>query len=102
MRAPSSPVLRTRPCPTFGRPVHLGFPRRLRPGTSPHALRIPPHGGHPALRSTASSSYQVRLGCILLSPSCPFRHPYLLLSSASEELPALLDMAPLIRAPEGL
>ena len=31
----------TRPCPTFGRPVHLGFPHRLRPGTSPHALRIP-------------------------------------------------------------
>jgi hypothetical protein len=55
MRAPSSPVLRTRPCPTFGRPVHLGFPHRLRPGTSPHALQIPPHGGHPALRSTASS-----------------------------------------------
>src|SRR5215469_12865230 len=55
MRTPSSPVLRTRPCPTFGRPVRLGFPHRLRPGTSPHALRIPPHGGHPALRSTASS-----------------------------------------------
>src|SRR6516164_5464064 len=54
MRAPSSPVLRTRPCP-FGRPVRLGFPHRLRPGTSPHALRIPPHGGHPALRSTASN-----------------------------------------------
>jgi hypothetical protein len=32
------------------------FPHRLRPGTSPHALRIPPHGGHPALRSTASGS----------------------------------------------
>ena len=51
MRAPSSPVLRTRPCPTFGRPVHhRGSPHRLRPGTSPHALRIPPHDGHPALR----------------------------------------------------
>src|SRR5262250_1047751 len=48
--------VQTRPCPTFGRPVHLGFPHRLRPGTSPHALRIPPHGGHPALRSTASDS----------------------------------------------
>src|SRR5215468_7692634 len=47
--------VQTRPCPTFGRPVHLGFPHRLRPGTSPQALRIPPHGGHPALRSTASS-----------------------------------------------
>src|SRR5215472_9259586 len=55
MRAPSSPVLQTRPCPTFGRPVHLGFPHRLRPGTSPNGLRIPPHGGHPALRSTTSS-----------------------------------------------
>src|SRR5499433_2767495 len=48
----------TRPCPTFGRPVHLGFPHRLRPGTSPHALRIPPHGGHPALRSTASGGFR--------------------------------------------
>jgi hypothetical protein len=45
----------TRPCPTFGRPVHRRFPHRLRPGISPQALRIPPHGGHPALRSTASS-----------------------------------------------
>src|SRR5260370_26796415 len=33
--------MQTRPCPTFGRPVHHGFPHRLRPGTSPHALRIP-------------------------------------------------------------
>jgi hypothetical protein len=43
-------IVPTRPCPLFGRPVHRrnGF-RRLRPGASPHALRIPPHGGHPAL-----------------------------------------------------
>ena len=53
--------VQTRPCPTFGRPVHLGFPHRLRPGTSPHALRIPPHGGHPALRSTASSGFSSAL-----------------------------------------
>ena len=32
----------------------MGCPNRLRPGTSPHALRIPPRDGHPALRSTAS------------------------------------------------
>jgi hypothetical protein len=33
------------------RPVHhRGSPRRLQPGTSPHALRIPPRDGHPALR----------------------------------------------------
>src|SRR4029077_15545802 len=51
------PEVQTRPCPTFGRPVHLGDrPHRLQPGTSPHALRIPPYGGHPALRSTTSSS----------------------------------------------
>ena len=47
-----APIVRARPCPTFGRPVRLrGGPHRLRPGTSPHALRIPPRGGHPALRS---------------------------------------------------
>src|SRR5215469_6113886 len=54
--------MQTRPCPTFGRPVHLGFPHRLRPGTSPHALRIPPCvdllDGHPALRSTASGGFR--------------------------------------------
>ena len=44
-------IVQARPCPTFGRPVHLrGSPHRLRPGTSPHALRIPPRDGHPALR----------------------------------------------------
>ena len=45
--------MQARPCPTFGRPVHRrGSPHRLRPGTSPHALRIPPRDGHPALRSS--------------------------------------------------
>jgi len=33
-----------------------GGPPRLRPGTSPQALRIPPHGGHPALRVTRGGS----------------------------------------------
>ena len=48
-------IVPTRPGPLFGRPVHpWGSPHRLRPGTSPQALRIPPRGGHPALRSTAS------------------------------------------------
>src|SRR4051794_31040234 len=45
-----APIVRARPCPTFGRPVpHGDGSPRLRPGTSPHAFRIPPHGGHPAL-----------------------------------------------------
>lgn len=44
-------IVQARPCPTFGRPVHLrGGPHRLRPGTSPHALRIPSRDGHPAFR----------------------------------------------------
>jgi hypothetical protein len=43
------------------RPVHPGFPHRLRPGTSPQALRIPPHGRHPALRRTTSSGFRSAL-----------------------------------------
>src|SRR5271157_346674 len=38
-----------------------GFPHRLRPGTSPQALQIPPHGGHPALRSTTSGGFRFAL-----------------------------------------
>ena len=50
-----APIVRARPCPTFGRPVRHGDGSpRLRPGTSPHALRIPPRGGHPALRRKSS------------------------------------------------
>src|SRR5271165_3447657 len=54
-----APVLRARPCPTFGRPVRpWGSPHRLRPGTSPHTLRIPPRDGHPVLRSTSSGGFR--------------------------------------------
>jgi hypothetical protein len=43
-------IVPTRPDPLFGRPVHRrGRPHRFRPGASPHAFRIPPRGGHPAL-----------------------------------------------------
>jgi hypothetical protein len=50
-------IVQARPCPTFGRPVHLrGGPHRLQPGTSPHALRIPPHDGHPAFRKHRGSA----------------------------------------------
>ena len=56
------PIVRARPCPTFGRPVHhRGGPRRLRPDTSPHTLRIPPHDGHPVLRSAAKSGFRFTL-----------------------------------------
>jgi len=69
-----APEMRARPCPTFGRPVHLrGSPHRLRPDTSPHALRIPSRDGHPALRSTAGGGFRSALACVQLSLSCPFR-----------------------------
>ena len=49
-------IVQARPCPTFGRPVHRrGSPHRLRPGTSPHALRIPSRDGHPALQRVAEN-----------------------------------------------
>src|SRR5262249_51709832 len=55
-------IVQTRPCPTFGRPVHRwSRPHRLRPGTSPQALRIPPRGGHPALRSTVRGGFRSAL-----------------------------------------
>jgi hypothetical protein len=58
-----APIVRARPCPTFGRPVHRrGSPHRLRPSTSsPHTLRIPPHGGHPVLRSNTESGFRFTL-----------------------------------------
>ena len=59
MRNAFAPIVRARPCPTFGRPVrHWGGPHRLRPGTSPHTLRIPPRDGHPVLRSTLRSGFR--------------------------------------------
>jgi hypothetical protein len=56
-----------------------GGPHRLRPGTSPHALRIPPHGGHPALRVTrggcrsplAVSGFRLRARLGFSIPSSP-------------------------------
>jgi hypothetical protein len=57
-----APILRARPFPTFGRPVHpWGGPHRLRPGTSPHTLRIPPRGGHPVLRKDSSGGFRSAL-----------------------------------------
>jgi hypothetical protein len=75
-------IVQTRPFPAFGRPVHLrGSPHRLQPGISPHALRIPPHDGHPALRELQSSGFRSALVCFRLSPSCPFRLFHTFLSS---------------------
>src|SRR5215467_2326951 len=90
--------VQTRPCPTFGRAVHLGdCPHRLQPDTSPHALRIPPYGGHPALRSTASSGFR----SVLAVSSFRFRARLDVsipsaFSGQRGYYPPLLDMAPLI------
>ena len=47
-------IVQARPFPTFGRPVHRrGGPHRLQPGTSPHALRIPPRDGHPGAKANS-------------------------------------------------
>ena len=78
-------IVQARPCPTFGRPVHRrGSPHRLRPDTSPHALRIPSRDGHPALRRTAGGGFRSALACFPLSLSCPFRlrHTFHLLRPA--------------------
>jgi hypothetical protein len=68
-----APIVRARPLPIFGRPVHLwDGSHRLQPGGSPQTLQTSPHGERPALRSCTTS--------------------------ASEALPPLLDIDPGPRA----
>src|SRR5215471_5316752 len=103
MSSAFAPIVRARPCPIFGRPVH----RRVSPLiTARYFSSNPSDSGSlrpPCPPGTARRWLQVHLGCIRLSPLCPFRlfHTFLLLP-ASEELPPPLDTAPLIRAPRGL
>ncbi len=48
-----------------------GSPHRLQPGTSPHA--DPTSRWSPCPPENCDDRLQVRLGCVRLSPSCPFR-----------------------------
>ena len=91
-----APIVRARPNPIFGRPVHQGSPPiRLQPDTSPQTLRIPDRSGHPVLRDTPSNWLQVRLGCFRLSPACPFRLLHtLLLSRPARHYPRLWIQRP--------
>ena len=95
-------IVQARPCPTFGRPVH----QRGRPLDYGPVLLLKPFGFHLAVDTLSSGVLRQNLGpSPWLFPSfptlCPFR-VLLIRIPASEALPPLLDMAPLIRAPEGL
>src|SRR6266851_3924538 len=104
MRTPSSQKCRLDLAPPVADRFITGMvPHRLRPGTSPHALRIPSHDGHPALRRTTSDGFRYGLAVsgfrlrARLGVTIPFALP-----GQRGYYPPLLDMAPLIRAPEGL
>src|SRR5207302_8263160 len=56
--------------PLADRFIFGGSPHRLRPGTSPHALRMPSRDGHPGLWRTATDGFRYALA-VRLSPSCP-------------------------------
>jgi hypothetical protein len=81
-------IVPTRPCPLFGRPVHRrGSPHRLRPGASPHALRIPPRGGHPALLSLDGRGQRG------ITPAFGYSAPHPSASGTSTHLSTLLPSA---------
>src|SRR6202008_4946568 len=78
MRTPSSRKCRLDLAPPLAARFIAESPPRLRPGTSPHTLRIPPRGGHPVLRSSLSGGsrfalavsgfrLRARLGCSIPS-----------------------------------
>jgi hypothetical protein len=87
-------IVQARPFPIFGRPVHPGdVSPRLRPGGSPQALRTPPHGERPALRSPAGGGSRsplavsgfrlcARIGFSIPASLRPVRHyPHLWIST---------------------
>ena len=73
-----APIVRARPCPIFGRPVH--------------------HGIAPSITARYCSSYPSD-STSRWTPCPPPRNPH---ATASEALPPLLDTVLSIRAPEGL
>ena len=88
-------VVRARPFPVFGRPVHpWARALRLRPGGSPQTLQTPPRGGRPALQKI----HDVGSRSAYLSPGFRRRaslaSPYLSSLLADEALPPSLDIDP--------
>ena len=65
--------VQTRPCPTFGRPVHRGVAPSI---TARYFSSCPSDSTSrwtPCPPGTASGGFRSALICIRLSPSCPFR-----------------------------
>src|SRR5262244_3281304 len=66
-------ILQARPCPVFGRPVHL----RGSPSITARSFSACPSDSTsrwtPCPPETCKRRLQVHLGCVRLSPSCPFR-----------------------------
>jgi hypothetical protein len=91
----------TRPCPTFGRPVHLGG---LSPSITARYFSAGPSDSTsrwtPCPPKYSKRWLQVGLGCIQLSPSCPFRplHTFRFLRPARLRTPLLGYGAPHLSA----
>src|SRR5215468_6144035 len=74
MRDAFAPIVRARPCPTFGRPVRHG----VAPIDYGPVLLLMPFGFHLTVDTLPSGESQVggfrsALACFRLSLSCPFR-----------------------------
>lgn len=69
-----APIVRARPCPTFGRPV---YPRSGSPLITARYFSAYPSDSTsrwtPCPPKSCRNRLQVHLGCFQLSPSCPFR-----------------------------
>ena len=96
-------ILQARPCPTFGRPVHLwGSPLDYGP-----VLLLMPFGFHLAMDTLPSGVLQMMasgppwpVSGFRLRARLGFSIPST--CSGQRRIIAALDIAPLIRAPEGL
>ena len=74
-------IVQARPCPTFGRPVHLG----VAPIDYSPVLLLMPFGFHLTMDTLPSGNLsggsRSALVCFRLSPSCPFRNLHAFRSS---------------------
>ena len=92
--------VQTRPCPTLGRPVHLGLSPSI---TARYFSSCPSDSTSrwtPCPPKYSKRWLQVGLGCLQLSPSCPFRplHTFRFLRPARLRTPLLGYGAPHLSA----